>query len=126
MLPLFHEKCKIMYMNSLIYHIECNDVYAVMKHDINRFETSDYAIDNAYDVPLVNKKVPGLMKNENKSAIMTKFVGLRAKMYVLRFDDKKDAKKAQGIKSNVIARSIMFNDYMQCLNVTIEMTCRQS
>jgi len=123
MLPLFHEKCKIMYINSLIYHIECN---AVMKHDINRFETSDYAIDNAYDVPLVNKKVPGLMKNENKSAIMTKFVGLRAKMYVLRFDDKKDAKKAQGIKSNVIARSIMFNDYMQCLNVTIEMTCRQS
>ena len=38
-LPLFHEKCKIMYTDSLIYHIECDDdIYAVMKRDINRFE----------------------------------------------------------------------------------------
>lgn len=46
-LPLFHEKFKIMYtdMDSLIYHIECNDVYA-MKHDINQFDISNYAIDN--------------------------------------------------------------------------------
>jgi len=28
----------------------------VMKHNINRFDTSNYAIDNAYDIP--SKKVP--------------------------------------------------------------------
>ena len=55
MLPLFREKCKIMYTDtdSLIYHIECDDICAVMKRDINRF---DYTIENDYDIPLVNKK----------------------------------------------------------------------
>jgi len=84
---------------------------------------SDCAIDNAYDIPLVNKKVPGLMKDEN-GVIMTEF-GLRAKMYALRVDGKKDTKKAKGIK-NVIAEFITFNDYTQCLNDIIEMTRRQS
>ncbi|XP_018308360.1 uncharacterized protein [Mycetomoellerius zeteki] len=64
MAPLFRDKCKIMYTDtdSLIYHVECDDVYDIMKCDINnRFDTSDYSIDNVYDIPLANKKVPGLM-----------------------------------------------------------------
>jgi len=31
-----------------------------MKRDINRFDTSDYAIGNAYDILLENEKVPKL------------------------------------------------------------------
>jgi len=48
MVPLFREKCKIMYTNtdSLIYHIECDDVYNIMKRDISRFDMSDYMVDN--------------------------------------------------------------------------------
>jgi len=57
---------------------------------------------------------------------MIEFIGLRTKMYTLRVDDKKDIKKAKDVKSNIIVRSIMFNDYTQCLNDTIEMTCKQS
>ncbi|KYN02136.1 hypothetical protein ALC62_07057, partial [Cyphomyrmex costatus] len=128
MAPLFRENCKIMYTDtdSLIYHVECDDVYEIIKRDINRFDTSDYAVDNAYGIPLVNKKVPGLMKDENNGAIMSEFVGLRAKMYALRVQGKKDTKKAKGIKSNVVARSITFEDYTRCLNDTIEMTRKQS
>jgi len=35
--PLFHEKCKVMYidMDSLIYYIECDNVYEIMKRNIN-------------------------------------------------------------------------------------------
>jgi len=79
--------------DSLIYLIECDDVYGIMKRDISRFDTSDYAVDNVYDIPFINKKVPNLMKDENNSAIMTEFVGLRAKMYALRINGKKDTKK---------------------------------
>ena len=84
----------IMYTDtdSLIYHIEC-DIYKNMKHDIARFDTSDYSAD-MYGMPLANKKVLGLMKDEN-GAIMAKFVGLRAKVYVVRVDGKKDTKKAK-------------------------------
>jgi len=64
MSPLYRDKCKIIDTDSLIYHIECDDVYKNMKHDIARFDTSDYPADNVYDMPLANKKVPRLMKDE--------------------------------------------------------------
>jgi len=40
MLSSFREKCKIMYTDtdSLIYHINCDDIYDVMKRDIAKFE----------------------------------------------------------------------------------------
>ncbi|KYN14596.1 hypothetical protein ALC57_13195 [Trachymyrmex cornetzi] len=128
MASVFREKCKIMYTDtdSLIYHVECGDVYDIMKRDINRFNTSDYTTDNAYSIPLANKKVPGLMKNENNDAIMTKFIELRAKMYALRVEGKKDTKKAKVVKNNVLAISITFEDYKQCLNDAVEMMRKQS
>ncbi|XP_072752393.1 uncharacterized protein [Anoplolepis gracilipes] len=128
MVPMYRERCKVMYTDtdSLIYHIECDDVYENMKRDISRFDTSDYAIDNAYDISLVNKKVPGLMKDENNGTIMTEFVGLKAKMYALRVDGKKDTKKVKSVKNNVVVRTITFDDYTRCLNEEIEMTLSQS
>jgi len=55
---LFRENCKVMYTDNLIYYIEYDNIYDIMKRDINRFDTSDYAIDNAYCIPLANKKIP--------------------------------------------------------------------
>jgi len=61
------------------------------------------------------------MKDENNDAIMIEFVGLRAKMYALRVDGKKDTKKVKGIKSNIVAQAITFDDYTRCLQDEIEM-----
>jgi len=113
-------------IRSLIYHIECFDVYEIMKRDINRFDTSNYVVDNVYGIPLANKKVPGLMKDENNGAIMIEFVGLKARVYALRIDSKKNMKKVKCVKSNVVAKSITFDDYTRCLFDEIEMTCKQS
>ncbi|KYN50238.1 hypothetical protein ALC62_05542 [Cyphomyrmex costatus] len=128
MTPLFRDRCQIVYTDtdSLIYHVECDDVYETMKRDIDRYDTSDYPANNAYGMPLANKKVPGLMKDENNGAIMIEFVGLRAKMYALRVDGKRDTKKAKGVKSSVVARTISFDDYTRCLKEDIEMTRRQA
>jgi len=65
-------------------------VYEIIKCDISKFDTSNYAIDNAHGIPFADKKVPGLMKDKNNSAIMAEFVKLKAKMYALRVDGKKD------------------------------------
>ena len=49
------------------------------------------------------------MKDENNDT--TEFVEFRAKMYGEKMDGKKDTKKVKGIKNNVVARTITFNDY---------------
>ncbi|XP_067216376.1 uncharacterized protein [Linepithema humile] len=128
MAPLYRDNCKIMYTDtdSLIYFLHCEDAYRDMKRDISKFDTSDYSEDNAYGMPRANKKVPGLMKDENNGAIMTEFVGLRAKMYALRVTGQKDVKKVKGVKKNVVVRMITFDDYTRCLNDEIELTRRQS
>ncbi|GFW16539.1 hypothetical protein TNCV_2351631 [Trichonephila clavipes] len=51
-----------------------------MKEDINLYDTSDYDENNIYNLPLVNKKVIGKMKDENKGNIMTEYVGLKSKI----------------------------------------------
>jgi len=79
-----------------------------VKCDIARFDTSDYPADNVYGMPLANKKVPGLMKDENYGA-MIEFVGLRAKMYAMRVNGKKDTKKMKD--KNYVVRTITFDDY---------------
>ncbi|XP_070167769.1 uncharacterized protein [Polyergus mexicanus] len=109
----------------LIYRVECEDIYENMKRDIDKFDTSDYAMDNAYGMPLANKKIPGAMKDENAGAIMTEFIGLRAKMYALRVAGKSDTKRIKGVKSGVVARTITFDDYARCLRQGIEMKREQ-
>jgi len=78
MLLFYHDKCKVMYAdtNSLIYYIKCINIYNIMKRDIDWF---DLAITQStmHGIPLANKKISGLMKDENNSAIMIKFFRLK-------------------------------------------------
>ncbi|XP_025266900.1 uncharacterized protein LOC112638811 [Camponotus floridanus] len=127
MSPLYGNKCKILYTDteSLIYSIECEDAYERMKRDIDRFDTSDYAVNNPYGVPRANKKVLGLIKDEDNGALMLEF-GLGAKMYALRVEGRGDTKKSKGVRSSVVARTLTFDDYERCLRQEIEMTREQS
>lgn len=48
-----------------IYHVACDDIYADMKANLSEFDTSDYPEHNRFGMAQKNKKVPGLMKDEN-------------------------------------------------------------
>ncbi|KAJ8915321.1 hypothetical protein NQ315_014829 [Exocentrus adspersus] len=75
---------KPLYVESLIYDINCDGFYEIINKNVHKFDTSQFKEDNPYCIPRVNKKVVGLMKDENNGVIMTEFVGLRAKMYRIK------------------------------------------
>lgn len=110
--------CQVVYTDtdSFVYEIHCEDFYSDMKQDIHQYyDTSDYGPNNIHDMPLVNKKVPGLMKDEICGKILTGFVGLRAKVYSLRVNNEDAIKKAKGVKNYVLRKTITFNDYLNCI-----------
>lgn len=120
-------QAKLLYTDtdSLIYEIQCNDVYEeVLKSDIHMFDTSDYPTNNKWGIPLSNKKVPGLMKDELNGEIISHFVGLRSKMYAYKFGEE-CIKKSKGIKLNVVRNKITFNDYLSCLQNKTELRAVQ-
>ena len=73
-----------------------------MKNNIEYFDTSDYAPSNRFGMPLKNKKVIGLMKDNGE--IMTEFVGLRSKMYSVRVEGEDRMKKCKDIKASVVKK----------------------
>lgn len=112
-----YEKCKLQYTDtdSFIYNIQCDDIYAFLKENANRFDTSDYSTNNKYGIELLNKKIPGLMKDECNGNCIVEFVGLRSKMYSIRVDGANTIKRAKGVKQNVINKKIDFDSYFKCL-----------
>ncbi|KAJ8979951.1 hypothetical protein NQ317_001536 [Molorchus minor] len=117
MKPKYDKNLILNYMDtdSFIYTIQTEDFYNDIKNDIvTHFDTSDYNPDNPYGLPLVNKKVVGLMKDENNGSIIKEFIGLRPKMYSIDVINKNQIKKAKGVKKTVVD-SLSLDDYRDCL-----------
>lgn len=117
MKPQFKENVQLMYTDtdSFIYNIFCDDFYKFIEENHEKFDTSDYQPDNSFGIKLLNKKIPGLMKDENNGKIMTEFVGLRSKMYSLRLEQKDHIKKSKGVKKNVVNKKLTFDSYKNCI-----------
>lgn len=110
--------CRVVYgdTDSLVYNIICNDIYKdFIKKNSSEFDTSDYSINNPYNIDQLNKKVIGLMSDENCGEIATEFIGLRSKMYTIKLDKGKVSKRAKGVKKCIISNKITFEDYKKCI-----------
>lgn len=108
--------------DSFILEIKTNDVYADIRDEPDMFDTWDYPVNNIYGIKRHNKKVPGKFSDELKGEIITEIVGLRSKCYAIRIKTDKNKgvqkniiKKAKGVKRNVLAKHVSFNDYYNCV-----------
>ena len=98
--------------DSLMYEIHTKDFFEDIREDMKeKFDTSNF--ENS-KLPRLNKKVPGIFKDEAGGKIISEFVGLHAKSYA--FDkDGDEFKKCKGVKKYVVNKEITLNDYKNCL-----------
>ena len=68
--------------DNLIYEIKTEHVYKDLYQDKNLFDFSDYPLDSMFFHP-VYKKVIGKMEDEFKGRIISEFMELKSKMYLL-------------------------------------------
>src|SRR5271169_5740138 len=104
--------------DSLAYEIKTDDFYVDISGDIeSRFDTSNYPKDHPSGIKTgVNKKVIGMFKDEACGKQIEEFIGLRAKLYSYKmFEGGEENKKCNGIKKNVVKKTITHDDYKDCL-----------
>lgn len=127
----YNDKVCMLYTDTDSFVLEVNTdcFYNDMKENLEMYDTSNLPENNIYNMPLVNKKVPGLFKDEMNGKIMTEFVGLRSKMYSIRSqgDEKiEEMKRAKGVKKCVLQKTINFDHYLKCLKENCIISCYQN
>ena len=98
--------------HSLAYDIKTDEFYQDISSDVEeKIDKSKYAKNHPSGIKTgCNKKVIGLMKDECGGKQISEFVGLRAKMYSYKLDEKEE-KKAKGVKKNVIKKDMGITCY---------------
>lgn len=113
--PLYGDKARLQYTDtdSLIIHIETDDVYADMKEHEEWFDFSDYPKDHPC-FSTANKKIPGKMKDELNSELILEFVAVRAKLYSV-LTETGNKKKAKGVAKYITKNELTHEDYVRCV-----------
>ena len=76
------------------------DVYEECFKDRELSDFSEYPVDSNYH-DITNKNVLGKMKDEFKGQIISKFIGLKSKMYSLISVDNEEVNKAKGVNKKI-------------------------
>ncbi|XP_065196465.1 uncharacterized protein LOC135827957 [Sycon ciliatum] len=117
LLPRYGQNVRLLYTDtdSLIVHIQTDDLYTDMSNNITAYDTSNYSPSH-HLYSTVNKKVVGKFKDELGGKPIKEFIGLRSKMYAYRCEDNDDnGKRAKGVQRSVLKNTITVDDYRTCL-----------
>lgn len=111
----YHQNIHLCYTDtdSLLYLVYTNNFYMDMKEMLPYFDTSNFAVNNMYNMPIANMKIPGYFKDEMGGTVISEFVGLRAKLYCIN-TEATSIKKAKGIKK-CVTKKLNMKKYKKCL-----------
>ena len=116
--PKYGDRAKVCYTDtdSFVIYIITGDFFEDIPNDVERwFDTSSY--DGIDKIPLpigMNKRAPGLFKDELGGKIIAEVVALRPKTWAYLIDDGNE-KKAKGTKKCIMKGRLMFESYKDCL-----------
>lgn len=98
----YQNKARLCYTDtdSLLYLVKTTDFYDDIKKNISNFDTSNFELNNCYQIPRVNAKIPGLFKDELGGEVISEFTGLRAKLYCIN-TKKGEVRKAKGVTNSI-------------------------
>ena len=117
--PKYGDKIKICYMDtdSFILHIQTEDFYKDISHDVNEwFDTSEISKKaNRPITPRINKKELGMMKFELGDDEMIECTNARAKLYAYLYQNPNneihESKRAKGTKKCITKKELTYQDF---------------
>ena len=115
--------------DSLFYEIETNDWYEDIRDEISEFyDTSDYPDDHPANLPKMNKKIIGKMKDELKGEVVDEFCRTCVKSYAYTVcgAQREEKKKCKGIKKNIVKKKLAIEDYKNCVLNSAAKTVKQT
>ena len=103
--------------DTFVINIFTEDVFEDINNVVERwFDTSNYDKNDKRPLQIgVNRKAIGIFKDELGGKIMKEFCALRAKTYTYLMEDDSENKKAKGVKSCIVKRRVMFENYKDSL-----------
>jgi len=100
----YGDNCQLLMTDtdSLMYEVKTEDFYKDIIEDVReRFDTSNFPQNHSSGILRMNKKVPGMFKDECGGEIISEFCGLRPKLYAFTKDGEEE-KRCKGVKKPVV------------------------
>ena len=117
----YGEKLNLLYIDtdSFIYLVETQDMNNDLRNIFgNLVDFSNFDINSEY-FSEKNKKKIGFLKSESGEKIIEEFVGLKSKLYSIKYADESETRKAKGINRSVLKKELNHEKYREVINDNI-------
>ncbi|KAJ8983456.1 hypothetical protein NQ317_013331 [Molorchus minor] len=121
--PSYKQNLELLYTDtdSLIFNVFTSNFYEDMKRNIDKYDTSNYPINNIHNIPQ-NKSIVGKFKDEYAGESIKSFYGTGAKAYCIKTENHV-VKKAKGVKKSTINKQLSITDYVEVIERNSKIYC---